>query len=235
MSRCTASLLVAVVPAVLLVASTNPSSAQLPSPTAQLTYRAPTVELGFFTYDSERYQDDVELRLAAGLGYRYQAGDMFIEPQVRALFGVERDRDVSDVCTEETCGDDRGGAIDEIPVLWPGVNLGFVTGDEFSSRSYAMRVAMGVGRSVQPLIGLRYEASARRMAWFGELTVERLRWATGGQPDPVSGFPSYAESARWEPGLYLGARLWMRPVSVPAPKIPADAGIIPPEPPPRNP
>ncbi|HUF11466.1 MAG TPA: hypothetical protein VMN78_00035 [Longimicrobiales bacterium] len=223
--------------AVLLAASATPSSAQSRSPAAeaQVTYAAPTVEIGFFTYDNQRYADDVELRIAAGLGYRYQARGMFVEPQVRALFAVERDRDVSDLCTEEACGDDRGGAIDEIAVLWPGVNLGFVAGDEFSSRSYAMRVAMGMGRSVQPLVGLRYEASARRMAWFGELTVERLRWASGGETDPVSGFTSHTESARWEPGLYLGVRLWMRPVSVPAPKIPADAGLIPPEPPRRKP
>jgi hypothetical protein len=211
------------------VALANPVAAQA---TRAGTYAAPTAEIGFFTYHEDRYPDDFELRVTGGLGFRYQTRGLFVEPQIRATLPSQGDRGRGLSCSDGLCNGSIG-AVDPIASFAPGVNFGAVLGDEAFSHSFVMRAAVGVGASLQPLVAVRHEASARWMAFFTELSLERLRWSSieGGE----TGIPSVAIGTRWEPGLHVGARIWMRSVTAAAPPRLPDAGIIGPEPRPAKP
>lgn len=192
-----------------LVASATPAAAQWQPATE--SHRGVSTELGFLTFGRDRYPNDFEIGVHGALGYRLQRRALFVEPHLRALVWLGGDN--------PGCGDDLGCAgadvaLDEPPLLWPGVTAGFVVGDAFFSQALAVRVAAGFGDVVNPLIGLRYEGSARWFGWFAELDAERIRWRS-------------EEERRWAPGLLVGGRVFVRRVSVPRPGGIYDAGILP--------
>ena len=198
--------------AILLAAAlacATPASAQWQPATE--SHHGVSTELGFFTFGRDRYANDFEIGLHGAVGYRLQRRALFVEPHLRALVWLGGDN--------PSCADDLGCATDDValdepPLLWPGVTGGIVLGDDYFSQSLALRVAAGFGEVVHPLFGLRYEGSARWFGWFAEVDWERIRWSS-------------ADERRWAPALLVGGRMFVRRVSVPRPGGPYDAGILP--------
>lgn len=191
------------------LACAAPCSAQLRL--ASERHSAAAFEAGFVAFGEDRYQAGIGIGVHAGAGWRWQTRGVFVEPHLRALIAdpfVGGDR-----CSELGCASDDAGARDGVPVVWPGISAGIVFGDDYFSNAFGARLAAGIDETVQPLVGVRYEGSARWFGWFLEASSERVRWHDGGH--------------RWQPALSVGARWWTRRVTVPAPDRRADAGILP--------
>ena len=194
----------------LTLACVSPLAAQWTL--APESHRGVSTELGFFTFGRDRYANDFEIGVHGAVGYRMQRSGLFVEPHLRAQLWLGDD---GPECDDELgCLDVVDGAIDDPPLLWPGVTAGVVFGDDFFAQSLALRAAAGFGEVVHPLVGVRYEGSARWFGWFAELDMERIRWET-------------EDERRWAPALLVGGRMFVRRVSVPRPEGPYDAGILP--------
>ena len=213
---------------VLAVALATPAAAQhdptLTTPVAthddavRTRHAAISTELGFFTYDRERYPDDHEIGVHASLGYRWQRGGGFVEPHVRGLVTLG-DAEPGGLCDEGDCAPPSDGAIADLPVVWPGVTAGFVIGDDYFSQSIAARAAVGIGASLHPLVGVRYEGSARWFGWFAELDVESVEWFN-------ESVQVESTDRRLSPTLLVGSRLYLRHTTAPAPDGLDDAGVL---------